>query len=152
MYEGNAEWSRWLEAVSWLQGAAPADAVIMGRKPDLLYLLSGRPTVEYPYTQDTAVLMSALRANGVSYILEDGFTWTRTTETYLAPAMQRPARGLHPRPRDAGPAHAGVARHGLSKRIAGPGKRRGEALYPKSFGYDASPPWYLSRRPLSIAR
>ncbi len=60
----------------------------MARKPDLLYLLTGRHTVEYPYTQDSTILMSIIRLNGVSYILEDAFTWTRTTEIYLTPAMR----------------------------------------------------------------
>ena len=87
VYEGNGEWRWWLDTVARLQQATPPDAVVMARKPDLLYLLSGRATVEYPYTKDTAALMSTLRANGVTYILEDGFTWTRTTEIYLAPAM-----------------------------------------------------------------
>jgi hypothetical protein len=88
VYGANGEWARWLEAVAWIQQKTPQDAVILGRKPDLLYLLSGRLTVEYPYSQDTSLLMSTVHRNAVSYVLEDAFTWTRSTETYLAPAMR----------------------------------------------------------------
>ncbi len=88
VYADNPEWTRYLDSAAWLAQHTPADAVIMSRKPDLLYLLSARRTVEYPYTQDGAILSATLRANRVSYILEDAFTWTRTSETYLAPAMR----------------------------------------------------------------
>jgi 4-amino-4-deoxy-L-arabinose transferase-like glycosyltransferase len=89
VYGDNLEWTRYLQGAAWLSQHTPAGSVLMARKPDVLYLLTGHPTVEYPYTQDGAILMSTLHANHVSYILEDGFTWTRTSETYLAPAMSQ---------------------------------------------------------------
>ncbi len=92
VYAADPEWTRWLESVSWLKANLPADAVVMGRKSDLLYLLSDRRTAEYPYSQDPAILLSALARNKVTHVLEDAFTWTRTTEIYLDPAMHsRPA-------------------------------------------------------------
>ena len=91
VYAGNLEWTRYLQAASWIAENTPANAVLMSRKPDLLYLLAERQTVEYPYTQDGAILMSTIEHNAVSFILEDAFTWTRTTETYLIPAMHASA-------------------------------------------------------------
>lgn len=93
-YAGDREWTAYLRAAEWLKAYVAPDAVIMSRKPDLLYLLTRRPTVEYPYTQDTAVLQRVVRANHAGYILEDAFTWTRTTETYLAPAMRGAAESF----------------------------------------------------------
>lgn len=87
VYAANPEWTHYLQAIDWLQHNTPPDATIMGRKPELIYLLSGRPSLEYPYTQDGRILATSLRNHAVDYILEDAFTWTRTTATYLAPAM-----------------------------------------------------------------
>jgi hypothetical protein len=85
---GNPEWTRYLEAASWLEQNTPAEAVIVSRKPDLLYLLTHRRTLEYPYTTDTSALLSSIKRSGACFVLQDAFTWTRSTEIYLAPAMQ----------------------------------------------------------------
>lgn len=94
VYAGDREWTAYLQAAAWLREHSEPGAVVMCRKPDLLYLLVQRATVEYPYTQDTAALQQVLRASHVTFILEDGFTWTRTTETYLAPAMRGAAESF----------------------------------------------------------
>jgi hypothetical protein len=95
VYADSPEWTRWLESVAWLNANTPPSAVILARKPDMLYLLSGHPTVEYPYSQDGNVLLSTLETNGVTFILEDSFTWTKTTEIYLAPAMLSRSAAFH---------------------------------------------------------
>jgi hypothetical protein len=87
-YADNLEWTSYLGALDWIRENTAGDAVIMARKPELVYLLSSHRALEYPYTQDGSILMSTVAAGQVSYILEDAFTWTRTTETYLAPAMR----------------------------------------------------------------
>ena len=53
-----------------------------------MYILTGRRALEYPYTTDGAELKQAVYNNQVAYVIEDPFTWTRTTEQYLRPALQ----------------------------------------------------------------
>lgn len=85
---GDPEWAHYLQAVEWINGHTAPDAVVLGRKPELIYLLAGRQSVDYPYLPDSRLLLKVVEDNGVDYVVQDGFTWTRTTATYLTPAMQ----------------------------------------------------------------
>jgi len=91
VYAGSPEWRSYLMALEWLGRNVPRDAVLMGRKPDLLYVLTGHLTVEYPFSTDPMVLQRVIEHQGVDIIVQDGWTWTRSTEIYLVPAME--ARG-----------------------------------------------------------
>ncbi len=87
-YAEDSEWSTYLSAMDWIAQQASPTAVVMCRKPDLLYLLTGRKALEYPYSTDGPVLARLVQDNRVAYVIEDAFRWTRTTEQYLHPALQ----------------------------------------------------------------
>jgi len=87
-YARDAEWSNYLQAMRWIAADTTEPAVVMCRKADLLYILTGHRALEYPYSADGTELMQVVRDNGVAYVIEDAFTWTRTTEQYLQPALE----------------------------------------------------------------
>ncbi len=87
-YAGDAEWSNYLQAMNWIAQDTSVRSVVMCRKADLLYILTGHPALEYPYSTDAADLMHAIGESHVAYVIEDAFTWTRTTAQYLQPALQ----------------------------------------------------------------
>ena len=87
-YAEDLEWSNYLRAMMWIAQDATQPAVVMCRKADLMYLLTGNNALEYPYSKDGTELVACVRDNGVAYLIEDAFTWTRTTPQYLRPALQ----------------------------------------------------------------
>ena len=87
-YAGDSEWSNYLRAIEWIAADSPQLAVVMCRKADLLYLLTGHQALEYPYSADGIELMHSVQDNHVAYVIEDAFTWTRTTPQYLRPALR----------------------------------------------------------------
>ncbi len=87
-YAGDAEWSNYLQVMNWIAQDAAQPTVVMCRKADLLYMLTGHQALEYPYSAEATELMHMVRDNRVAYVIEDAFSWTRTTEQYLQPALQ----------------------------------------------------------------
>jgi hypothetical protein len=87
-YARDPEWGNYLRSIRWTAANASQSAVVIARKADLLYILTGLKAMEYPYSVEGEQLMRAVRDNRVDYIVEDAFTWTRTTEQYLAPALK----------------------------------------------------------------
>jgi len=92
----DADWRNYQKAVDWIvRDAQPLAAlktmgpvVVMCRKADLTYILTGFQALEYPYSTDGQQLMRAVRDNHVSYLIEDRFFWTYTTAEYMRPALQ----------------------------------------------------------------
>lgn len=82
------QWANYFAVARWAKDNTPLDSLIMGRKPYLLYLFSERKTVVYPFTADTAKIISFIEKKRVNYVLLDAFTWTPTTRTYLYPAVK----------------------------------------------------------------
>jgi hypothetical protein len=80
------DWRRYFEAIDWIKAASPPDAVVMARKPEFVYLLSGRHSFCYPLTTDRAKVKSALQT--CQYVLVDNFRWTQNTPLLLAPVLQ----------------------------------------------------------------
>lgn len=87
-YARDAEWSNYLQAMKWVAAHTSQPTVVMCRKADLLYILTGHNALEYPYSADGMQLMHAVRDNQVAFVIEDAFTWTLTTMQYLKPALQ----------------------------------------------------------------
>lgn len=86
-YAADGEWSNYLQAMDWIAAEGLPSAVVMCRKADLMYILTGHRALEYPYTTDGTELQQVVYNNKVAYLIEDPFTWTRTTEQYLQPAL-----------------------------------------------------------------
>ena len=82
----NPDWRRYFEIVSWIRRRTPAGSVIMARKPEFVYFLSGRRSFIYPFTTDHAQIREAIA--GCDYIIFDNFTWTITTVYYLFPVLE----------------------------------------------------------------
>ncbi|HTW92427.1 MAG TPA: hypothetical protein VMH22_12060 [bacterium] len=86
-YSGYPEdWRRYFEAIEWIKLQTPPDAVVMARKPEFVYLLSGRRSFCYPITPDHAKVKSAIERS--QYVLADNFRWTETTPMLLSPVLQ----------------------------------------------------------------
>ena len=81
------DWDNFYSCADWVRFNTPRDAVIMSRKPELLYLRADRKGLVYPYSHDIEVIIKSMRDNNVSYIVFDNFGWTRTTAKYLYPAI-----------------------------------------------------------------
>jgi uncharacterized membrane protein YecN with MAPEG domain len=80
------DWRRYFEAIEWVKAHTPEDAVVMARKPEFVYLLSGRRSFCYPFTKDHAEVRTAMLRS--QYILADNFQWTGTTGGLLGPVLK----------------------------------------------------------------
>jgi hypothetical protein len=87
-YERDAEWANYLKAMRWVSSQAAPGTNIMCRKADLMYIVTGLHALEYPYSSDGQMLKRAIIDVDAKYVIEDGFSWTGTTEQYLRPALQ----------------------------------------------------------------
>ena len=56
--------------------------VVLSRRAEEAYLQSGMQAVNYPYTDDRAVLAETIARYGGRYFVKDQFEWTGTTEQY----------------------------------------------------------------------
>jgi hypothetical protein len=80
------DWHRYFEAIEWIKAQTPPDAVVMARKPEFVYLLSGRRSFCYPLTTDRAQVKSALQR--CQYVLADNFQWINNTPKLLMPVLR----------------------------------------------------------------
>ncbi|MBC7262803.1 MAG: glycosyltransferase family 39 protein [Chloroflexi bacterium] len=91
------QWSNYLRAIYWIDGVAPRDVHVMCRKADIVYLLTGRQALEYPYVPQPEPMLELAAETNVGYIIRDAFTWTTTTVQYLSQAL-RDAQKMTPSP------------------------------------------------------
>lgn len=82
-----ADWRRYFETIDWIDRAVPEQAIIMARKPEFVYLNSGRRSMLYPFTENQTVVRDAVMQ--ADYVLVDQFKWTGTTGKYLLPILMR---------------------------------------------------------------
>jgi hypothetical protein len=82
-----SDWRRYFEVVEWIEKNIPADEVIMARKPEFVYLVSGHKSVIYPFTANHTKVKEVIEQS--DYILFDNFYWTGTTKRYLLPVLQQ---------------------------------------------------------------
>jgi hypothetical protein len=87
-YARDPVWGNYLAAMDWIAAHSTSDATVICRKADLMYVLTGRKALEYPYSPDPAQLKLAARDSAVSFVIEDAFLWTPTTVDYLKPALR----------------------------------------------------------------
>jgi len=80
------DWRRYFETIDWIKKNVPDDPVIMARKPEFVFLFSGRKSFVYPYTTDLDKMRASI--NQADYVLLDNFSWTGTTPRYLLPVLQ----------------------------------------------------------------
>lgn len=87
-YSDDPEWQHYLRAMEWIAENGSAESIVMCRKADLMYIVTGHLALEYPYSADGMQLKRVARQNRVAYVIEDAFSWTGTTSLYLQPALQ----------------------------------------------------------------
>jgi len=86
-YSPDPEWYHYLQAMEWVKANGDSSSIVMCRKADLMYIVTGQRALEYPYSYDPVQLRGAVMANGVDYLIEDAFSWTGTASLYLRPAL-----------------------------------------------------------------
>lgn len=74
-------WRDYFDAARWIGIHAP-DAVVLARKPTLVWYWSGRPAVVYPRRAAPEETLRFIRQTGVTHVL-----FERSTEEALAPAL-----------------------------------------------------------------
>ena len=86
-YSEDPEWVNYLQAMEWIAYKGEAQSVVICRKADLIYIVTGHRALEYPYSQNGMELKRSVDDNGVAYVIEDAFSWTGTTDLYLQPSL-----------------------------------------------------------------
>lgn len=79
----------YLHAAGWLGGNLTEGDVVATRKPEIVYLVTGGPTVRFPYTKDAAMMEGFMRDKGVSRVLLDA-CYEETDRYMRAFALARP--------------------------------------------------------------
>ncbi len=79
------DWRHCFEAIEWIRTNVETECVVMARKPEFVYLLSGHKSICYPLTRDRAEVIEAI--GKADYVLFDNFRWTGLTERLLEPAL-----------------------------------------------------------------
>ncbi len=78
-------WRQYFEVCRWARANVPAGAVIMARKPEFVYFLSGHQSMLYSFTRDEIQLASEI--DKVDFILFDTM-FGQTTE-FLLPVIEK---------------------------------------------------------------
>lgn len=87
VYAGySQDWRRYFEVLDWVRENVAPDKVVLARKPEFVWLWTGRQSLCYPFTDDRARVRAAV--NRADFILFDNFQWTRTTRDFLNPVLQ----------------------------------------------------------------
>jgi len=82
-----ADWQRYFELIAWMQHNIPKDRIIMARKPEFVYLLSGHKSFRYPFTTNQEEVARAIAR--CDFVVLDNFYWTGTSRRYLFPVLQK---------------------------------------------------------------
>ena len=80
-----AEWLGFFQCCNWISKNLPEQAIVVSRKPNMLYYQTGNRGFVYPFSQNhDQVYQKVLKSD---YILVDQFEWTTSTRQYLLPAL-----------------------------------------------------------------
>ncbi len=115
-----------IEAARWSRAALPADAAVLTRKPRIFYLVSGRRSRTYPFTDDPGAFLAQADAAGARWVLLDFFG--RQGAAYVAGSVgKRPGAFCAVRPFDL---HAGGTLPSELLGILPPDARRADGAGP----------------------
>ena len=76
----------YFRAAKWLGANADPDAVIMGIKPWLAYLVADRKTTVFPFSYSVQAAVDVMRRHRVDYVIEDRH-WFWQTRDFLMPVL-----------------------------------------------------------------
>ncbi|MEO0078540.1 MAG: glycosyltransferase family 39 protein [candidate division WOR-3 bacterium] len=80
------DWRRYFDCIDWIGHNTAADAVVLARKPEYVYLVSGRRSFCFPFSADESEVLVALMRS--DYVLIDNFRWAGTTAAVLGPVLE----------------------------------------------------------------
>jgi hypothetical protein len=81
------DWKNFYSCADWIRLNTPDDAIVVSRKPELVYLRAGRKGFVYPFSHDVEKVIDGLKKGNTRYIILDNFAWSNTTVRYLFPAI-----------------------------------------------------------------
>jgi hypothetical protein len=81
------DWGNYYQCADWIRANTPSTAVVMCRKPTLLYLRADRKAVSIPFTHNTERIIDEMERNGVTHIVYDAFPWSNACARYLYPMI-----------------------------------------------------------------
>jgi hypothetical protein len=85
--QSSRDWGNFNSCADWIRLNTPEKAIVVSRKPELVYLRSHRQGMLYTFSHDKEKVIADIKSKHASYILFDGFFWTGTTPKYLYPAL-----------------------------------------------------------------
>jgi hypothetical protein len=85
--QSSRDWGNFNKCADWIRLNTPEKAIVVSRKPELVYLRSHRQGMLYTFSHDKEKVIADIKNKHASYILFDGFFWTGTTPKYLYPAL-----------------------------------------------------------------
>lgn len=79
----------YLHAIDLMNGRVSENDVLTARKPEIVYLMTGKPVVRFPYTKDLGLMEKFMLDKGVTHLLID--SCYGETEDFLRPfVLSRP--------------------------------------------------------------
>jgi hypothetical protein len=78
-------WRAFAETAYWVRDNTPEDAIVVGRKPRLFYIFSGRRGYVYPFTTSDDEMLAFLDEVHADYVLV--VPVSRTTYQYMLPVV-----------------------------------------------------------------
>jgi len=82
------DWVNFFAAAEWIRSETPHEAIIANRSSYILYWMTHRRTVGYPFSADMERVFREIVESGARYVLVDNFFWTSSTTRYLVPALE----------------------------------------------------------------
>jgi hypothetical protein len=83
------DWRNFYSCADWVRLNTKDGAIVMSRKPELVFLRSMRKGLIYPFSHDVDKIYDCIKDQGVTHIIVDDFSWTHTTRRYLYPVLLR---------------------------------------------------------------
>ncbi len=81
------DWLSFFKCCNWVNENIPQEAVIVSRKPNMLFFQTRNQGFVYPFSENPdSVYQKIAQAD---YILTDNFQWTTSTKRYLVPAIYK---------------------------------------------------------------
>ncbi|MGB3340507.1 MAG: glycosyltransferase family 39 protein [bacterium] len=87
-YAGYQEpWRHYFETIDWIDKNLPTRSVILARKPELVYLKSGRKSLGYPFIPEPAPVKDALKR--CDFIIFDNLYKNGMARVWLLPVLEQ---------------------------------------------------------------
>jgi hypothetical protein len=80
------DWQAFFICGDWIKANLSSQAIIVSRKPNMLYFQTGNQGFVYPLTPNRDLVYQKVRQ--ADYVLVDRFNWTTSTRQYLLPALR----------------------------------------------------------------